>query len=438
VNAQARIVLGLAPRDEEAIEQELYGNAGLRVLGSGADAGELLRLAAAGSPDLVLLSAGLPGLDAAALASLRSLGPRLAGLALDERAAAALETLGLELVVRPPAQAGALLSLLALERRTPGLEPETPKPPRPRGAPGRSGSVVAVLGSKGAPGASELAASFAALLARRHRVLLAEFDADGGGLAERLGVDPHAGSLLGLMRALAAGERDAGALLPHWTVAVGRGWPAVLPGLPRATAEPASSMPAGLALALLDLLAADFPLVVCDLGHRLGRSGSEGDLAARLHREAALAADALVVVVGARPAQRLAGLAQLDLLLGELAAAPEALRIVVNGQPGLRSARAADEAGAFSAELASRGLTVDAWLPFDERALRSALRRGLPLAAASRRGPYARALAELASLILLPSLPRPAARKRRLRALPSGAPVRSSAASEEVALPWRR
>ncbi len=69
-----------------------------------------------------------------------------------------------------------------------------------------AGSLIAFLGSRGSPGSSELAASFAALVCRRHqRVLLAELDGEGGALAQRLGVDPHAGSLLGVLRALAAG-----------------------------------------------------------------------------------------------------------------------------------------------------------------------------------------------------------------------------------------
>ncbi len=87
-----------------------------------------------------------------------------------------------------------------------------------------------------------------------------------------------------------------------------------------------------------------------------------------------------MLVIGARPAQLQAGLAQLDLLLGELGAAPEALRVVVNGQPELGRG---NRAGALSAELAARGLGVDAWLPYDGRALRASMRRGLPLALAS-------------------------------------------------------
>src|SRR6185312_9125503 len=68
------------------------------------------------------------------------------------------------------------------------------------------GSVVAVLGVRGAPGASELAASLAVLSAQRWGTVLVEADALGGSLAARLGVDPGDGSITGLIRATQAGE----------------------------------------------------------------------------------------------------------------------------------------------------------------------------------------------------------------------------------------
>jgi MinD-like ATPase involved in chromosome partitioning or flagellar assembly/CheY-like chemotaxis protein len=433
VSSPARVVLGLAPPEEEAIEEVLYGSGELRVLASAADGAELLELAAAFRPDLVLLSAELPGLGAGSLARLGALGPRLAGVALDPHGAAALEALGLDLVVQAPLEAGRLLELL-----TPQHGPETEPPESSREMPRlprrREGSVVAFVGARGAPGASELAASFAAHAARSHRVLLVELDADGSRIARRLGVDPHEGSLLGLVRALAAGEDDPAALLPHWIVTGSRGWPAVLPGLPDPTRDLDQTTAPALAERLLETLSAAYPLVVCDLGHRLGRGG--GDSAVSLQRDVAVVADALVNVVGSRPDQLDAGLAQLDLLLDELRVAPERLRVVVNGQTGARSPRRAAGAAVLTRALAGRGLTVDAWLPFDARAHRAALRGGLPLALASRRGAYAQGVAELARTILLPDLPRPAARKLRLLPRAAGAPG-PALAGEEVALPWR-
>jgi len=430
-----RIVLGLTPPEEEAIEEALWSG-GLRVLASAAEAGELLELVASSNPELVLVSAELPGLDAGSLARLRSLGPRCAGLALDERAEALLERLGLDPIVRPPIESERLVALLAECDKAPVAGAGTARPVVPRAPLGRAGNVVAVLGSKGSPGASELAASFAAVLARSHDVLLVEFDADGGGLAARLGLDAHEGSLLGLARAVAGGAVDPGELLPHWVVGAARGWPSLLLALPDPPRDlPEIAVPA-LPARILELLTASFPLLVCDVGHRL--SAGDGDLAAALHREVALGADVVLLALGTLPAQLHVGLAQLDLLLGDLNLPPEALRIALNGQPGARSPRDTDAGGAITAELASRGLTVDAWIPFDERGLRAALRRSAPIAAASPRGPYGRALAGLVSAILLPDLPRTAPRKRRLRvtAVPGGAAA--GAASEEVVLPWRR
>ena len=430
-----RIVLGLTPAEEEAIEEALWSG-GLRVLASAADAGELLELVASSRPELVLVSAELPGLDAALLARLRSLGPRLAGLALDERAEALLGRLELDRVLRPPIEAARLLELLG----APGAESEPAAAQSaqvPRRAPAeRPGNVVAVLGSKGSPGSSELAASFAALVARAHDVLLGELDGDGGGLALRLGVDPRQGSLLAPARALAGGAADARELLPRWVVGGVRGWPAVIVGPPDPGRDLVEIALPELAERLIGLLTASFPLVVLDVGHRL--SGGAGDLAAALHREAALGADVVLLALGARPDQLHVGLAQLDLLLGELGLPPEALRVAVNGQAGARSPREADAAGAITDELAARGLTVDAWIPFDERGLRAALRRGAPRATAAPRGPYARALGGLVSAILLPNLPRTAARKRRLRPGAVAGRAAATAGSEEVVLPWRR
>jgi Flp pilus assembly CpaE family ATPase len=293
--------------------------------------------------------------------------------------------------------------------------------------------VLAVVGSKGAPGSSELAASFAAIVARDWRLLLSELDGDGGQLALRLGADPREGSLLGLARALQANEPELEALLPHWLVEAGRGWPPVLLGPPDSPADLAETTGPGLVERLLAVLAASFPLVVCDVGQRLRRSG-EPDPSTRLHRDVLVSADAVVQVIGSRQEQLRAGLAQTELLLEELAIAPERLRVVVNGQPGCVLPRSADTA-AVGQELARFGLVVDAWLPFDGKALRASTRLGVPLAAARPKGPYASALRELVSAVLLPSTPQPLARKRRLR---PAAPAPERRPLEEVRLPWRR
>ena len=131
-------------------------------------------------------------------------------------------------------------------------------------------------------------------------MLLAEFDGDGGHLALRLGVDPREGSLLGLTRAMNAHEPELETLLPHWLTAGHRGWPTVLLGLPDPAADLAELRSPDITDRALTVLASCFPLVVCDVGHRL-RRGSDPDTAAvRLHRDVITAADA----VSARPQRR--------------------------------------------------------------------------------------------------------------------------------------
>ena len=433
-----RLLLGLAPPDEDAIESALYGGDGLSVVASGADASELLNLAAADAVDCVLVSAGLPGLDAGHVARLRAKGLRTAGLALNEQAAALLAELDLDVIVQPPFSADGLLGLLR-DRSAAREAIAAPVTSRGRAEtrPQRDGSVVAVVGSKGAPGASELAASFAALVTRDWRVLLAEFDGDGGQLALRLGADPREGSLLGLVRALKADEPEPEALLPHWLVGDRRGWPAVLLGLPDPPIDLAETSSPGLIERLLTVLAASFPLIVCDVGDRL-RRGGEADAAVRLHHDLLVGADAVLLVLGSRQEQLRAGFRQLEVLLDDLAIAPERLRVVVNGQAGSGALRGAATGAAITRELAGRGLAVDAWLPWDEKALRASVRLGAPLAIARPKGPYARALRELVEAVLLPSLPAPAARKRRLRPLATPAERPGDAEAQEVALPWRQ
>jgi Flp pilus assembly CpaE family ATPase len=433
-----RLLLGLVPPDEDAIENVLYGGEGLSVVASGADASELLNLATADAVDCVLVSAELPGLDAGHVARLCAQGLRTAGLALNEQAAAVLAELDLDVIVQPPFSMDRLLGLLrdrSAEKEA--IAAAVTSRARAETRPQRDGSVLAVVGSKGAPGASELAASFAARVARDWPVLLAEFDGDGGQLALRLGADPREGSLLGLVRALKANEPEPEALLPHWLLDDRRGWPAVLLGLPDPPTDLAETSSPGLIERLLTVLAASFPLIVCDIGDRLRRAG-EADAAVRLHRDLLVSADAVLLVLGSRQEQLRAGFRQLEVLLDDLAIAPERLRVVVNGQAGSAAPRGAATGVAITRELAGRGLAVDAWLPWDEKALRASVRLGAPLAIARPNGPYARVLRELVEAVLLPSLPAPAARKRRLRPLATAAERPENPEAQEVALPWRQ
>ena len=187
---------------------------------------------------------------------------------------------------------------------------------------------------------------------------------------------------------------------------------------------------------LLDVLAEQFALVVCDVGYRLARGG-EADAAVRLHRDLLVSADAIALVLGQRQEQLRSGFGQLELLLGELSIPLERLRVVVNGQGAPGASASAETVAAITRELAERELAVDAWLPWDARALRASVRLGVPLAIARPRGRYAKAVRQLVDSLLVPtSTVQPITSKLR----PSRSEVEAHEAEpvREVALPWRR
>lgn len=427
--ARPVVVLALTPVAEQAIEGLLFGTeAPIEPRASVAEADELEREAVAVAADAVLLSPGLSGLSAAHCARVRALGLRLLGLALDQRERDALAALAVDEIVDASVSAEELVHATGGDDGPPQPLPVAPPPDAAAGARGK-GSMLAVVGSKGAPGASECAASLAALAGERWACLLVELDALGGGLDVRLAADAHQGSLLGLLRAADSGEGALRELLERW-LATRPGWPPVLLGPPDlAKALPELARPGAVASALRALTTI-YPLCVLDVGFLLGE-GQEGALAARVHREALVSADAVLLVLGAREEQLRAGLAQLDLLLGELGVPPEKLRVAVNGAggPGADSARALEPA--LAERLAERGLALDARLPWDARALAKARSHGLPLAVARRRGRFARALAALLEQLFLPVAPAPRRRKRLL------VPPPPKTVDEEVTLPWQ-
>jgi Flp pilus assembly CpaE family ATPase len=431
--APVRVLLGLAPPDEQAIEELLYGSEQLNIIAGGASASELIGLAAARAADAVLLSHDLPALDGGTVARLRAKGLRAVGVAASDAAAAVLGELDVDVVLRPPFALGDLLDELREAIDEPAQMSRNGSADAHSRDHGRNGNVLAVIGSKGAPGASELALSLAALAARSWPVLLAEFDGDGGQLALRLGADPHAGSLLGAARALRRNDPELRHLLSRWLVGGERGWPHVLlaPSDPHRTLG--EVVVPGIAQGLVDLLAEQFALLVCDLGHRLAR-GDQPDAAVRLHRDVLVCADVIVLVLGQRQEQLRTGFAQLQLLLDELSIARERIRVVVNGQGGPGALATAETVAAITGELDQHGLCVDTWLPWDARALRASVRLGLPLARARPRGRYAKTLERFLESVL-PTTVRPLPHKRMPR---KSTPVSESGGTREVALPWRR
>jgi len=431
-----RLLLGLTPLAERHVEDELFGSEqSVAVVGSAADASELLVLAERRHADAVLLSPELPALDAGGCARLRSLGLRLIGLAFDESNERALDALGVDATLRPPLTARELAEACR-EAPTAEARPEqahTPAQKTPKTT--RSGSVLAVVPASGSPGATECAASLAALADQRWPTLLVELDLLESALALRLGAAPQHGSLLGLVRGHAA-DGSLPDLLAHWTTAGDRGWPPVLVAPPDPGLHLDELARPGAIRSALEAAASVYPLVVADVGALLALPG-ELPKAVRVHREALLTADAVLLVIGAREQQLRAGRAQLTLLLDELGIKRERLRIAVSGLGAPGAGNKTELEAALNPELAELRLAVDAWLPYDGRAAVRARRSGSPLALARPRGRYARALRGLLEQLLLPSQPVPRERKTRL---PVPVPVASASApllDEEVSLPWR-
>jgi Mrp family chromosome partitioning ATPase len=343
------------------------------------------------------------------------------GLALDARERVSLDALGADAVIEPAVSRDELLAAVRGSHDDEAAASPTPAPQaRERGE--DAGSVVAIVGAKGAPGASECAASLAELAARQWPTVLVEADALGGGLDVRLGADPANGSLVGLIRAAVGGtvQRE---LIERWITEVD-GWPPVLLGPPEPDALSELAEPGAMANALHELVTNGFALAVCDVGAQLGDDGLSP--AARVHRETLVAADAVVLVLGSRDVQLRNGLKQLDLLLGTLGIPSERLRIVANAIGGPGSASRGEITETITRHLAERGVTVDAWLPWDDRALRRAQRAGTTLAGRGRGG-YARAADALLRDLFLPatSSPTPRGRKRRI------VPPRASRTSED-------
>lgn len=450
MDAQA-IILALTPPAERAIEPLLFGrDAVVEPRLSISDADELeyelesTHLAAA------LLSPDLPGLTAAHCARARAAGLRLVGLALHPNDQQHLLALGVDQVIDADTTAEALLAAVNGARDSqqdaPASAQQSDHVPRAsRGVAGSvdGGSVLAVVGSKGTPGASECAASLAALAASRWSCVLVELDMLGGALDLRLGADARHGSLLGLVRAASSADGASRELLERW-LATRPGWPPVLlspPELPHTVSELAQP---GAVSACLRALAAIFPLTVLDVGFLL-TNGDQTDSACRVHREALVTADAVLLVIGAREEQLRAGLAQLDTLLA-LGIPAERLRVAVNGADGPAAATRTALEQILPGQLAERRFATDAWLPWDQRAQASAGRSGLPLATARRRSSYGRALMTLLDELFLPATLAPRQRKLRLVPPQPTAPQQIQGPAEEpagrpaereVALPWR-
>ncbi len=438
------VLLALSPLVEQQIAPLLFGqDAAVTVAASLVELAALERTLADNDSEAeaLLVSADIPDLTASLLSRARAQGLRLVGIASDDHDTIVLGELPLDRTLTAPLDAHALQAAVRVDARSAPLAEAAVEDRRISRERERAGTVLAVIGSRGGPGASELACSLAALAADQWRALLVELDLLGSaGLALRLGTDASQGSLLALLRATRAEESALGELLERWLV-IRTGWPPTLLAPPQPEQVVDELDRPGAIRGGLDALAAQYPLVVVDVGFLLAHPGQLGPVE-RCHREALVAADAVLLTLGARELQLDAGLAHLDLLLDTLGIPRERIRIVCNGVGGPGAIPRPQLEQTLTIALRERELALDALIPWDARALGKAVRTGQPLAKAHPRGGYARALTRLLDTLFLPGAPVARGRKRLL-ALPSAATVKPEPVAdrdeeeEEVALPWR-
>jgi Flp pilus assembly CpaE family ATPase len=437
------VLVALSPLVEQPLAPLLFGDdAAVTVASSVVELAAIERTLAAGiHAEALLVSADLPDLSASTLSRARSYGLRALGIAADQHDAALLRELPLDAILTTPIAATELLAAVRPPVSEPPATPSQKQRTRRRTERQREGTVLAVVGSRGAPGASELACSLAALAAAQWQTVLVELDLLGNaGLAVRLGSDAQQGSLLALLRATRSGEQALGELLERWLVSRS-GWPPLLLAPPQPEHVIDELDQPGAIRAALDALAAQQPLVLVDVGSLLAQPGPLGPVE-RCHREALLAADGVVLVLGAREGQLDAGLAQLDLLLETLEIPTDRVRVVCNGVGGPGAIPRSQLEQTLMVALRERRLAADSLIPWDARALAKSTRTGLPLAAARPHGRYAHALQKLLDTLFLPGAPVARGRKRML-ALPARATAEEEPApvsmeqDEEVVLPWR-
>ena len=364
-----RVVIALTPVAERAVEHLVFGHdAVARVVASAPDAGDLEREVVSSSADGVLVSPDLSGLTTAHCARVRSHGVRLVGLARDSRERQQLHALGVDATVEPtdpPAEfVGALrgpterASVEWQDRRD--FRPVLHERPRRRRSRGDR--------NQGRPRSSECAASLAGL-AGRWSCVLVELDALGGALDLRLGADPDEAPFSD-SRGRPPERRRAGRASRSVVIETS----GLAAGPRRRTGTRGGVGGAGTAGsrgADAARLASQFPLVIADVGFLLFE-GDDASSACRVHREAVVTADAVLLVMGAREEQLQAGLDQLDSLLAlGVPRSGYGSRSTAPAPQGRRPARSSTRSCRRSSPSA---VSLDAWLPWDRRALARAQR----------------------------------------------------------------
>jgi MinD-like ATPase involved in chromosome partitioning or flagellar assembly len=368
----------------------------------------------AGAVDVALVSTGPRGLDPAALAALarrqvplvvldsqpsHQCWANFAGVVLATDASVEMAVSGLEAALRgerlrqPIERAEAVTTL-----PEPGFVDagQSTVDLRDANADG-GGTIITVLGGRGAPGRSMLALNLATLLGRVAATVLVDGDLGAPVLAARLGANTNKNLVTVAHAAPAAAE--------EWTHVLSRDLQPICPdgvsqtlflaGLPRTDSE----LRDGFLDGLLDALRARFDYVVCDTGVRW----LDGD---RIARVPVQMANTVLVATSPETAGVPRARQALDALrryVGEVKTG-----IVVNQHRARKDFLRWDYEFAF-------GEPLSAVLPFDPEACWRAVEQRRPVVLADRRSPLTRSLVELAQRLHggRIELPRPTSPERR-------------------------
>ena len=403
---------------EAALVRAIGDSARLEVTRRCADVAELLAAAAAGLGRAAVVSAGLPGLDRAAVEHLRTSGVRVLALADADWPLDRVRHLGVDAVASQDDAVDAIVAevqrMLAGERGPRvGAGPGSPVPPDDdspagtvrddAGLPDR-GRLVAVWGPTGAPGRSTVALTLAHELAEMTRrkgagpVLVVDADTYGGAVAQLLGMLDEAPGIAAAARAAATGRLD-GVGLAALTPVLANGL-RVLTGISRAARWP--ELPAA-HLSVVWHAARDLAAwTVVDCGFCLEQDEALSyDTRAPQRNAATLSALAeadLVIVVGRGDPiglQRLVrGLGDLD----DLGIPAGRRRVVVNR---VRASASGSRPRQVVRDALRRYAGVDAHLvPDDQSACDGAVLAARTLSEHAPGSPARKALAELASELL--------------------------------------
>jgi MinD-like ATPase involved in chromosome partitioning or flagellar assembly len=263
VSPVAGVLCAVTGALEAPLVRALGESARLEVTRRCADLAELLAAAAAGLGRVAVVSAGLPGLDRAAIEHLRTSGVRVLGLGDPDWPIDHVRHLGVDAAARHDDPVVAIVAevhrLLEGDHEPLGVVPpaaasteDHPRNPSPAdgsvptGDPGPGGAdrgrLVAVWGPTGAPGRSTVALTLAHELAEATRrggagpVLVVDADTYGGTIAQLLGMLDEAPGIAAAARAAATGRLD-GVGLAALTPALDNGL-RVLTGISRAARWP--------------------------------------------------------------------------------------------------------------------------------------------------------------------------------------------------------